>query len=149
MAEKSINPGILGIAFVMKAYHSVIKVVLKERKQTHAEAAAELDISAMTFGKLYRLEYIPDFNSNFWKTKVHKLEEWSTVPIEALFPEAFFRSAQFVNMPRKWEITRPYRLLMNGEARNGFLALAKPSKSPKSPSPAKRKRKKKKRSDKK
>lgn len=143
MSKTSPNPGILGIAFVMKAYHSVIRVILKERGQTHAEAAAELNISAMTFGKLYRLEYIPNFTSNFWKLRVHKLEEWSTVPIEALFPEAFFRSECFVNMPRKWEITRPYRLLMNGEAKNGFPALAKSSTSSKPPSPAKRKRRKK------
>ncbi len=117
------NPKIPGIRYIVKVYHEVMMVVLKECKETQAEAAEFLGISIATFQKILRLKSLPNFRTERGKVLAARFEEWSGLHIEQLFPEAFY-TKEFLEAPKTREISLSFRLLATKRKR--FL-LASPT----------------------
>ena len=132
-----------GIRYVLKQYHDVLLVVLEERKQTQADAAAFLGISVTTFRKILRLQSLPNFHTERGMHLARRFEDWSTLPIHLLFPEAFF-TREFLQSPKTHLKSLPFRLIemRSGRNRHFHLALPSPQKDSKS-RPSKRRRHKK------
>ena len=130
-----------GIRYVLKGYHETMLVVLEERGQTHAEAAVDLGISVSTFQKILRLQSLPNFHTERGKVLAGRFEEWSTLRVEQLFPEAFF-TKEFLRAPKTITRSMPFRLLLVGNAKNGNfnMALLPSSKSEKIQTRKKRKK---------
>ncbi len=125
MKSSTIVPG---ICCVRKLYHSVLLLILKERGQTQAEACQNLGISVTTFQKYLRLKGFPNFRTPRGKVLAQRMEKWSTVQAELLFPEAFF-TKEFLAAPKTDILTQEFRLIGRGRDSKKFPLLPAPSSS--------------------
>lgn len=123
-----------GILFSMRMQHGVLVAVLEVRGQTQKEAATELGISLGTFNKMVGLKCVPVFHTKNGQELAERLENWSTLPVERIFPELFFTEEFKREAKKTLKVTRPFQLILN--QRGGSITLAlpasvKPYKSPK------------------
>ncbi len=122
-----------GIRCVEKLYHNVLAIILEDFKQTHAEAAEELEISKATFDRILRLKCLPKFHTDRGQALADRFERWSGVKIGAIFPNAYF-TKEFLMMEKTRTRSASFRLLMRAQKSGERFMLPPPTVSPK-PSP--------------
>lgn len=101
------------IEYLMREFHGGLLQVMRAKKQTQAEAAEALGISVATFQKMLRLRWPLNFHSNWGQNLSNRMEDWSGVPIDVLFPPAFF-SPEFIKRQKTHRKSLPFALLMQG-----------------------------------